>query len=224
VTIVAEGVRVSFADSGGSPFVVLAIDRFTPGRGEITAVTGPSGSGKSTLLHVLAGLQPPDDGRVRFDDVDVYALGEGRRDRWRRHSIGLIFQDFYLIPELSIRANVTLPATFERGGKGRNGLRFLDRLRVPTAGRTVNALSRGEQQRVAIARAMAFDPPVILADEPTASLDAVAGAEIRAILRELAENGRTVVVVSHDPAIVSSADSVLRLERGMNISEQALAA
>lgn len=224
MTIVAEGLRVSFADSGGSHFVVLAIDRFTPRRGEITVVTGPSGSGKSTLLHVLAGLQPLAAGRVLFGDIDVYALGEGRRDRWRRHSIGLIFQDFHLIPELSIHANVTLPSTFERSGKGRNGIGFLQRLRVPTSGRTVNALSRGEQQRVAIARAMAFDPPVILADEPTASLDAVAGVEIHAALRELAGNGRTIVVVSHDPAIVSSADSVLRLERGMKTPEQTRAA
>lgn len=224
MTIVAEGLRVSFADSGGSHFVVLALDRFTPRPGEITVVTGPSGSGKSTLLHVLAGLQPPDAGRVLFGGIDVYALGEGQRDRWRRHSIGLIFQDFHLVAELSIQANVTLPATFERGGKGRNGIGFLQRLRVPTAGRTVNVLSRGEQQRVAIARAMAFDPPVILADEPTASLDAVAGAEIRAVLGELAGNGRTIVVVSHDPAIVSSADSVLRLERGMKTPERTLAA
>lgn len=224
MTIVAEGLRVCFADRSGSPFVVLAIERFSPRRGEVTVVTGPSGSGKSTLLHVLAGLQPPAAGRVVFGDINVYGLAEGRRDRWRRHSIGLIFQDFHLIPELSILANVTLPASFERSGKGRYGIEFLERLGVPTAGRTVNALSRGEQQRVAIARALAFDPPVILADEPTASLDAVAGAEIRSVLHELAGGGKTVVVVSHDPAIVSSADSVLRLDRGIRAPEQVLAA
>ena len=223
MTVLAEGVRVSFPDDRGSRFTVLAIDRFAPKPGEVTVVTGPSGSGKSTLLYVLAGLQPPDAGRVTYAGVDIHALGEGRRDRWRRGTIGLVFQDFHLIPELSILANVALPATFGPGG-GRGGVAFLARLGVPTAGRTVNALSRGEQQRVAIARAMAFDPPVILADEPTASLDAVAGAEIRTILRQLAEEGKTVVVVSHDPVIVNSATAVMRLDRGHEAAPRAAAA
>ena len=171
------------------------------------------------------GLQPPDAGRVLFGDIDVYALGEGRRDRWRRHSIGLD------LPGLPPHSRALDPRQRDPPGDLRARRERPERHRVPrsasacpTAGRTVNVLSRGEQQRVAIARAMAFDPPVILADEPTASLDAVAGAEIRAVLRELAGNGRTIVVVSHDPAIVSSADSVLRLERGMKTPEQALAA
>ena len=220
MTILAEGVRVSFADDRGTPFTVLAVDRFAPKPGAVTVITGPSGSGKTTLLYVLAGLQPPNQGSVWHTGADIYALGEGRRDRWRRQTIGLIFQDFHLIPELSILANVTLPATFAGGGGGRNGIGFLGRLGVPIAGRTVGALSRGEQQRVAIARAMAFDPPVILADEPTASLDSVAGAEVRAILTQLARDGRTVVIVSHDAATVGAADATLRLESGREAAPQ----
>ena len=213
--VVAEGLRVSFLDEGRVPFTVLALDSFAPAPGQVTVVTGPSGSGKTTLLYVLAGLQPPQAGRVACADADIYAMGEGRRDRWRRRTIGFVFQDFQLIPELSILANVTLPATFTAGKGGRNGIDMLRRLGVPTAGRTVSALSRGEQQRVAIARAMAFDPPVILADEPTASLDVAAGGEIRTILRELAAGGRTVVVVSHDPALIEAADLRVRLDHGM---------
>ena len=175
--------------------------------GKITAIAGPSGSGKSTLLYVLAGLQPPQAGRVLSDGADIYRLGEGRRDAWRRRTVGFVFQDFHLIPELSVVANVALPGTFGRsGGRRRAPAELLAELGVPTDRRSVAMLSRGEQQRVAIARALAFDPPVMLADEPTASLDGAAASEVRAILRRLAEDGRTVVVVSHDEALLAEAD------------------
>lgn len=219
--IVAEGIAVSFPDRDGAAFKVLSIERFAPRPGVVTAITGASGSGKSTLLYVAAGLLPPDSGRVLAGEVDVYRLGEGRRDAWRRKSIGFVFQDFHLIPELSVTANATLPATFGGGGKVRDrAIATLAALNVPTARRSVDELSRGERQRVAIARALAFDPPVILADEPTASLDAASSEEVRGILKRLAGEGRTVVAVTHDPALVADAEAVLRLDHGQIAPER----
>ncbi|HET7714615.1 MAG TPA: ABC transporter ATP-binding protein [Bauldia sp.] len=211
----AEGIRLAFSDHRGTSFTALDIDTFRPEPGKLTAIAGPSGSGKSTLLYVLAGLQPPQAGRVTADGMDIYSLGESRRDAWRRRTIGFVFQDFHLIPELSLVGNVALPATFGRSpGSRRRASELLVALGVPTDRRSVGMLSRGEQQRVAIARALAFDPPVILADEPTASLDGAAATDVRAILKRLAGEGRTVVVVSHDDAVLSAADATLRLDHG----------
>jgi putative ABC transport system ATP-binding protein len=213
--IEAEGLRLSFRDSAGRPFVALDLAEFTAGAG-VTVVRGPSGSGKSTLLYVLAGLQKPDAGRISLAGTSLYALSEARRDGWRRERVGFIFQDFHLVPELSPIANVMLPASFGR-------MRFDARARatdllsafgVPTERRSVDLLSRGERQRVALARALLFDPPVILADEPTASLDAVSSGEVIASFRRLAGEGRTIVVASHDPAVVAAADRVVTLDHG----------
>jgi putative ABC transport system ATP-binding protein len=162
---------------------------------------------------VLAGLLPPRVGRVTYEGANIYALGEGRRDGWRRRTIGFVFQDFHLIPELSVIGNVDLPLTF--GGRSASkAVEILTMLGVPVDRRSVEQLSRGERQRVAIARALAFDPPVILADEPTASLDDAAAREVRRILRALAAEGRTVVVVSHDWAMLSEADATVHLDHG----------
>ena len=132
----AEDVSLSFADSGGAKFPVLDAVRFKPEPGKITAISGPSGSGKSTLLYVLAGLLPPDTGTVTFDAIDLYALSETRRDRWRRSNIGFIFQDFHLIDELSPLGNATLPATFGPApGARERATEVLKRLGVPASAR-----------------------------------------------------------------------------------------
>lgn len=211
--LLAERIRLAFRDPNGVAFNALSIDRFAPLPGKISAVAGPSGSGKTSLLYVVAGLLPPQEGAVTYDGMAVYAIGEGRRDAWRRKTIGFIFQDFHLIPELSVVGNVELPLTFGRG-RGARAFDLLKELGVPLARRSVEQLSRGERQRVAIARALCFDPPIILADEPTASLDDIAAREVRAILRNLASDGRTVVVVTHDRAMLDEADTTVRLERG----------
>lgn len=214
--LVAKGLSLSFRDAGGAPFRVLDLPEFAPPAGRLTVIGGPSGSGKSTLLYVLAGLLPPDTGSVRIGELDLYSLRESQRDRWRREQVGFVFQDFHLIPELSALANVTVAATFSRSrsdirGRGRA---LLERLGVPLGYRSVETLSRGERQRVAIARALLFDPPLIFADEPTASLDVAAGAAVLRTMQDLASEGKTVVMVSHEPKAIAGADVLLTLERG----------
>lgn len=213
--LLADGVSLSFADSDGAQFAVLDGVRFCPEAGKITAIRGPSGSGKSTLLYVLAGLLQPATGAVTFGGNNLYAWSETRRDIWRRSNIGFIFQDFHLIDELSPLANATLPATFGRApGVRDRAAQVLKRLGVPAERHTISQLSRGERQRVAVARALAFNPPVVLADEPSASLDSASTAELVSILTDMAGEGRTVVVATHDPDIIAAAHATYVLQHG----------
>lgn len=214
----AERLRLSFRDAEGRGFPVLDIAALAAEAGALTVVTGPSGSGKSTLLHALCGLQPVDAGAIRWQDIDIAPLSEGARDRWRRQTVGLVFQEFHLIDELSPLDNILVPAWFSRFRAGPMRDRAAELMRayaVPTQRRRVADLSRGERQRVAMARALLFDPPVILADEPTASLDRDAGAAVIEGLCALArDRGRLVLAVSHDPGLIAAADTVLRLDHG----------
>lgn len=224
--LVAERLKLSFRDASGTPFPVLDLPSFVPPTGATTVVRGPSGSGKSTLLYVLAGLLPPEHGTVRFDGADIYALRESRRDAWRREHVGFVFQDFHLLPELSPLANVTVAATFarSRGDHAKRARALLERFGVPVERSSVDLLSRGERQRVAIARALLFDPPLILADEPTASLDDDAGATVIEALGKLAVTGKTVVVVTHDARALAIADLHLTLEHGRPAEPRKVAA
>ena len=187
-------------------------------------ISGPSGSGKTTLLHVIAGLLRPNQGRVRWGDNDLATMGEGARDAWRRRHVGFVFQDFHLIPELDARANVRLPAGF---GTGRavaaaQADAMLLSMGVPDPRRRAAKLSRGEQQRVAIARALIGAPSVILADEPTASLDGDTGGVVADLLIHSAErSGATLIVVSHDPALLARMQVHWRMAAGMLLAEGA---
>lgn len=215
-----SALSLGFRDEAGSTFPVLDIPELSLPAGRLVVVSGPSGSGKSTLLHVLAGLLRPDSGTVTVAGVGIHDLSESRRDRWRRETIGFVFQDFHLIDELSPRANVTLPLDFGSSRSLRKRLSaradlLLERLGVPK-GRTRTALmSRGERQRTAIARALLFDPPIFLADEPTASLDVENARQVRDHLQSVARaEGRLVVAVSHDPLVMEAADTLYRLDHG----------
>jgi putative ABC transport system ATP-binding protein len=218
----AEGVSVVFGNAKDVTPAV-AVDRLAIDPGSFVAFSGPSGSGKTTLLHVIAGVLAPTTGTVRWADTDITKLSEGKRDRWRRQEVGLIFQEFHLIEQLTPLANVLLPATFSGfvipAAVRARGKQLLEELGVPLQRRAVTELSRGERQRVAIARALLFDPPILLADEPTASLDAEAGEQVAAELAKAAAAGRTTIVVSHDKLLVERAQRVVRLERGKVVSD-----
>lgn len=195
-------------------------------RGQFVAVMGASGSGKSTLLHVIAGLTRPDAGRVLVDGHDLSALPDRRLTLFRRRQIGLVFQAFNLIPTLSARDNVLLPLLADgRGGLDRGIQQRLDELlaRLGLAERhshRPDALSGGEQQRVAIARAIIGDPSIILADEPTGSLDSVTGQSICRLLQQLCrEQGRTIVVVTHEPAVAVWGERIIVLKDGRVLTE-----
>lgn len=189
------------------------------GRGEIVLVMGPSGSGKTTLLSMLGGLLRPTEGEIRVDGVDIAALSERELPPFRATRFGFIFQDFNLLAALTARENVEVALNLG-GISGQHAHRRAEELLVALglAERIdfgVDKLSGGEKQRVAIGRAIANHPQLILADEPTANLDAAHGAETMRLLRKLAMNeGTTVVIVSHDQRLREIADRVLWLEDG----------
>ncbi len=192
-------------------------------RGEFVAVMGASGSGKSTLLHVMAGLTLPDEGSVEVDGRNLAEMSDYERTLFRRRHVGLVFQAFNLIPTLTARDNALLPALAD--GRGRQAEAalppLLERLGlVARARHRPDALSGGEQQRVAIARAILGNPSIVLADEPTGSLDSVTGQAICRLLRDLCkEQGRTIVVVTHEPAVAVWAERIVVLKDGRVLTE-----
>src|SRR3954451_2642766 len=183
-------------------------------RGELVAVVGRSGSGKSTLLHLLGALDWPDAGWVEGGGERV----EPRRaDALRARRIGFVFQAFHLVPELTGLENVLLASRLPgmRNGAAARGAELVERLGLAgVAGARPHELSGGEQQRFAIARALTADPDVVLADEPTGNRDAASGEQVLDLLAGLAGEGRGVVVVTHEPAVLARAGRVLELRDG----------
>jgi putative ABC transport system ATP-binding protein len=203
--------------SGQEPF--LNIPHLTLESGQLTAVVGPSGAGKSTLLFLLAGLEVPTRGRLLWGGHDMAADKPRARDLWRRRNLGLVFQDFQLIPELTALENVLLPLTFGRfrvSTSERNRARLLlDQMGVGRAGARASTLSRGEMQRTALARALLSEPPILLADEPTASLDAQNEVAVVDLLTAYCrDKGATVVVSTHQAALRDRADRRIGLDHG----------
>ncbi|QGV77551.1 ABC transporter ATP-binding protein [Streptomyces ficellus] len=176
--------------------------------GEAVAVLGPSGSGKSTLLNLIAGLDRPDTGTVTVDGVRVDALGEAAAALHRRSRIGMVFQFFNLLDDLTVTDNVVLPARLAgmaRGAADRRAAELLENLGVDRHARAYpGRLSGGERQRVAVARALMNRPALLLADEPTGALDTAAGQDVSRLLAGLHAEGQTIVVVTHDLALARS--------------------
>jgi putative ABC transport system ATP-binding protein len=198
---------------------VRALNGVTLGveRGSLTVLTGPSGSGKTTLLALLGGLERATSGRVVFDGQELTTCSDVGLARVRRR-VGFVFQDFSLIPNLTALENVyypLIPRRVPRGERRRRGEVFLERFGIGSK-RDVRAgeLSGGEQQRVAIARALAGHPEALLADEPTSNLDAETASLLLSALRELRQEGKTVVVASHDPRVIELASATLALAEG----------
>lgn len=188
---------------------------FTVEEGEWLAVTGPSGSGKTTLLNILSGLDSATSGRVRVGSTELSALPARRLARYRRETVGLVFQQFHLIPYLTARENVQLAQYLHSMSDHAEAAAAL--VHVGLGARLDHLpreLSGGEQQRVCIARALINQPRLVAADEPTGNLDAVNEEVVMSLLEDLHRRGHTIVLVTHDPAIAARADRELRLEHG----------
>ena len=215
----ARGVTKGFGTGRAQRRVLDGAD-LEVGRGELVAVVGRSGSGKSTLLHLLAGLDRAEAGAIEVDGERVDGASDRALTALRARAIGFVFQFFHLVPELTGEENVLLPTRVaadpaaRRTAAGR-AQELIDRLDLrDVAGSLPHELSGGEQQRFAIARALVNDPPVVLADEPIGNLDPVSGTAVLGLLRGIADEGRAVAMVTHQPEASAIADRVLRLEGG----------
>ncbi len=186
--------------------------------GDFVAIMGPSGSGKSTLLHLVGGLDRPTAGTVQVGGRELHALNETALAKFRRRQIGFIFQFFNLIDNLTVQANVELPALLAGGDRRRvreRAGRLLERLGISAqAHKYPWGLSGGQQQRVAIARALINEPTLLLADEPTGNLDSTSGQEVLDILEEFNRQGQTTLIVTHDARAAARAKTVLVLQDG----------
>jgi putative ABC transport system ATP-binding protein len=220
--IEATGIAKTYGDGPARVDALKATD-FSVCRGEFVMVAGPSGSGKSTLLAIVSGLLTPSAGRVRVLGRDLAGLGRNAFDDFRLEHFGFVFQGFHLLPALSAIEQVSI--VLERQGIQRRAARrratsTLERVGLGARlGNRPSELSGGEKQRVAIARALAKQPQLIFADEPTSALDSENGRQITRMLRAAAEEGATVVCVTHDPRLIEHATRVIRMEDGAMATE-----
>jgi putative ABC transport system ATP-binding protein len=214
--ISVSDVSKTFTRGDGARVVALCKVSLEICQGEFVALRGVSGSGKSSLLNIIGCLDRPTEGRVTLDGVDLAGRSDRELSHIRARSIGFIFQSFHLLPRLSAVENVELPMLYAGGQADRaKALALLGRVGLAhRAGHYPTEMSGGEQQRVAVARALINEPPVILADEPTGNLDSVAGGEVMRLLKSLHEEGRTIVLVTHDDNLARVASRHVSLSDG----------
>lgn len=204
--------------------IVKAVDHttFSIERGKFTAIIGRSGSGKSTLLHLLGGLDRPDSGTVYIEEQNIYQLKDDDLAKLRRRKIGFIFQDFNLIPSLTVWENIVLPLGLEgRKVNKTEIMEILDRIGLSEKMDAMpSTLSGGQRQRTAIARALAASPAIIFADEPTGNLDSQTELEVMLLLKRcVTEYGQTLVMITHDEAVAQMADVVMLVDDGKVVKE-----
>ncbi|WP_439608779.1 ABC transporter ATP-binding protein [Hydrogenophaga sp.] len=226
VMIAVQHVFKSVTDSTGSLTILRDID-FTLNKGETAAIVGASGSGKSTLLSIVAGLDTPTSGTVHIDGVDLFVMDEDQRAALRSQKVGFVFQSFQLLGNLTALENVMLP--LELAGRRDARATATHMLQRVGLGERLasypKVLSGGEQQRVALARAFVVQPAVLLADEPTGSLDFATGGKIMELMFDLnREQGTTLVLVTHDRAIAQRCERRITIEAGQVVAEAALPA
>jgi putative ABC transport system ATP-binding protein len=189
-------------------------------KGDFVAILGPSGSGKTTFLNMLSAIDVPTSGGVVIDGLDMTHAKQSRLTKWRAKNIGIIFQFFQLLPTLSVTENIMAPMDFanvwDASERRDKALALLDRFGIrDQAEKTPDLLSGGQQQRVGLARALANNPPLIIGDEPTGNLDRMSAANVFNVFHELASNGTTVVIVTHDRELTHNVPKILDLRDGL---------
>jgi putative ABC transport system ATP-binding protein len=211
--------------SEAGTFVALDNVDFQVDTGEFVAVIGKSGSGKSTLINMIAGIDRPTSGEVKIKETPIHTFSEGRMARWRGRYIGVIFQFFQLLPTLTVAENVMLPMDFcrmytprEREERAMYLLEQVDM--ADQAHKLPSQMSGGQQQRVAIARAMANDPPLLLADEPTGNLDSNTAESVVQLFEQLVDNGKTILMVTHDKDLARRATKTITIADGQIIKQE----
>jgi putative ABC transport system ATP-binding protein len=218
--LTVRGLRRTFeaSDSEGTPVRALRGVDATVETGEFVAIMGPSGCGKSTMLNLIAGLDTPNEGEIVVDGETVTGLGENDLARFRRKHIGLVFQFFNLLEGMSVLENVALPAMIAGSKRKQAETRARDLLDLlgitEKASKLPGVLSGGQRQRLSIARALANEPTLLMADEPTGSLDSAGGAEILELLKRLHKGGQTILLVTHDDHVAAAADRIISMKDG----------
>jgi putative ABC transport system ATP-binding protein len=222
--VLVTGLVKEYCSRAGSVTALRGID-LAAKEGEFLAVVGKSGAGKTTLVNMITGIDKPTAGVVLVDGVQVQTLSEDQRAAWRRRAVGVVFQFFQLVPSLTVHQNVMLPMDFANRYSLREqrsrAMDLLDQMGIVAhAHKLPSAVSGGQQQRVAIARALANDPPIVVADEPTGSLDSETSRAVLQVFEGLVDRGRTVIIVTHDKEIAERADRVVTLQDGCVVNER----
>ncbi len=221
--IEAKNIHRKFGKGDLEVHILKGID-MTVRQGEFVAIMGKSGAGKSTLMYQLSVLDEPTDGEILIDETDVVGMNEKERTEFRLNTLGYVFQDYALVPDLSARENVMMPLLM-RGidweTASRTADQSLDAVGLECKYENLPAmLSGGEQQRVAIARAIAGKPKILFADEPTANLDSVSGKQIIELIAQLHTEGQTIVMVTHEPEYTHHCERIIHLEDGMITAQE----
>jgi putative ABC transport system ATP-binding protein len=219
-----HGIVKTFKNAAGEVTVLKGID-LTILRGEFVSIVGKSGSGKSTLLNMITGIDHPTQGRMVIGGMDIYrGVTESQRSRWRGRNLGIVFQFFQLLPMLTLLENVMLSMDFadmydfeERPDRAMEMLRLVGLEKL--SNKLPVLVSTGQQQLAAIARALACDPPLLVADEPTGNLDSKSAATIIDLFDTLAQNGKTVVMVTHDPSLTARTTRNLTIADGLIVAD-----
>lgn len=198
---------------------------FTINKGEFVAIMGPSGSGKSTLMNILGALDTPTSGSYFLDGQDVSALPPDELSKIRKHKIGFVFQSFHLLPRATVLRNVALPLVYANVGRAEREERAGAALRAAGLDGSrfhhlSNQLSGGQMQRVAIARSLVNDPAIILADEPTGNLDSKTGDLVLGTFQQLHDEGRTVILITHEPYVAEHAERILIIKDGLLVEDK----
>ena len=222
--IIAEKMLKTYG-SGDAQVTAISDVTFAIQTGEFVAMMGESGAGKSTILGIMGAMNAPSSGRLVVDEIDVYALNQERRADFRREYLGFVFQNFHLVPYLTVLENVMLPLAVVKAGKAEKramGEEALSQVGLADKARRLpSQISGGENERVAIARAIVNSPPVLLADEPTGNLDTRTSREIMLLLQRLNSDGMTIVMVTHSPECARYARRIMRVSDGRIVEDQA---